>query len=213
MWEWLSDRLLHDGILVRALTDPDERALKDVASALDVVKRVDPRTYRLAARLLEGGVVVAPPREATGWYDVRRKACILNYDYVTTASYEDMALTIVHETCHARLMNCGIGYEEALRFRVEQVCQRRELAFARLLVAQDPEGFDYVSYMRKRIDSLSPDTLSNDDFRQSNRRSKLRELRHLKALGAPRFIRRWAVLMIRRRRQRDQRRAKLGRSA
>ena len=88
MWEWLSDRLLHDGILVRALTDPDERALKDVASALDVVKRVDPRTYRLAARL----------------------------------------------------MNCGIGYEEALRFRVEQVCQRRELAFARLLVAQDPEG-------------------------------------------------------------------------
>lgn len=47
-----------------------------------------------------------------------------------TTSPELIASTIVHEATHSRLLRCGIGYEEAVRARVEAVCLRRELAFA-----------------------------------------------------------------------------------
>jgi hypothetical protein len=42
----------------------------------------------------------------------------------------------VHEATHARLHRRGVGYEEALRARVEAICLRREIAFA----AKLPDG-------------------------------------------------------------------------
>ncbi|MGX5840155.1 hypothetical protein ACWGTI_05510 [Mesorhizobium sp. ArgA1] len=65
------------------------------------------------------------------------KACELDERYLTRegTTPAHIASTIVHEATHARLMRCGIGYEETLRDRVERVCLRREIAFAARLPA------------------------------------------------------------------------------
>ena len=98
-----------DGIAVRIDHEADERCLGWVIESLDLIKEVDRRTYRLIQRLLSGGIVVAMPRRALAWYEIKRKACFLNLDYVATYPAEDIALSIVHETCHARLGHFGIG--------------------------------------------------------------------------------------------------------
>lgn len=48
-------------------------------------------------------------------------------------SAEQVAASIVHEATHARLLRLGIGYEEARRARVEDLCFRAEARFARSL--------------------------------------------------------------------------------
>jgi hypothetical protein len=61
---------------------------------------------------------------------------------------EQVAGAIVHEATHARLHQRGIGYEQELRDRVEQVCMGRELAFA----AKLPDGESIYRWVEARPD-------------------------------------------------------------
>jgi hypothetical protein len=75
--------------------------------------------------------------------------CILDRDYFCRddVSASRMALTIVHEATHARLCNLKIKYTEDIRDRVEQICIKSEIAFAKRL----PDGQKLVEMAESKL--------------------------------------------------------------
>jgi hypothetical protein len=116
-----------DGIWIGSWRTPED--LRRIEAALLLIKqhsrihysRVIHNLARVWVRVLLG------PRAE---YDDPLKACVLDERYVSSASLESLAATIVHETTHARLARCGFEYKEGMRSRIEAVCHRRELDFA-----------------------------------------------------------------------------------
>ncbi|MEM6621533.1 MAG: hypothetical protein AAF674_04840 [Pseudomonadota bacterium] len=202
LWHWLMECSAHRGIVLR-FWEQDKLWISKVHDAIDLIERLDPRTFRLMRRLLEGGIAVdLPQTRSLGWYDDDRKACGLARDYVPKAPVEDIALTIVHETCHARLMHCGIGYTEAERYRVEQVCRRREIAFARLLAKDTADAETLVQDALDRLERMSPEDHTDAAWANRRWRDQLMRLRHQNEMGGPKCLRRLVV-----RRARNQRSA------
>lgn len=202
LWHLVLHRHEHDGIPVRVNERVEPGNLGRVTEALDLIRQVDARGYRQIRRLLPGGIAVVPPQANVGWYDDRRKACFLSADCLARYPKEEIALTIVHEACHARLARWGIGYPEPLRFRVEQMCVRREIAFARRLVAHDASAEGLVASTSRRLEALQPEDYADAEFERQAWQSRILMLRELKALGTPRWLRRWVVLSVRRQRRR-----------
>jgi hypothetical protein len=58
-----------------------------------------------------------------------------------------MVLAIVHEATHARLDKLGINYTEDIRERVERVCIKSEISFAKRL----PGGQKFVDIAESRL--------------------------------------------------------------
>jgi hypothetical protein len=105
--------------------------LRRVEEALCLIKTYDRLRYDRLIRDLERVWVRVIP-DSVGCFNESLDACELDTRFVLaeTSFLEVIASTIVHEATHARLMRCGIGYDEELRGRVEAVCLRSELAFA-----------------------------------------------------------------------------------
>ena len=87
--------------------------------------------------------------------------CVIDERFVVDegTTPEMIASVIVHEATHARLFRMGIGYEEGRRARVEQVCLRRELAFAAKLPDRAKVGLqraEAIARMRCRISPMKP---------------------------------------------------------
>ncbi|AZO45514.1 hypothetical protein EJ076_32700 [Mesorhizobium sp. M7D.F.Ca.US.005.01.1.1] len=117
--------------------DKGDKSADKVAAALHLIQVMDPVRYRRVVRDLKQIWITTIPG-AAGQFVRSTSTCELDERFVTGEhiSIEEVAGAIVHEATHARLDQCGIGYEERLRTRVEEVCMRRELAFA----AKLPEG-------------------------------------------------------------------------
>jgi hypothetical protein len=123
-----------DGLWVGTYEGDAEPILRRVEDALGLIKACDKCRYdriihdleRVWVRLLPGDLARFSPA---------LRACVLDPRFVLAEMTppEILAAAIVHEATHARLWHCGIGYEEDLRPRVEAICVRRELAFARKL--------------------------------------------------------------------------------
>ena len=115
----------------RHLEGKSSPASPRVEAALRLIKTYDRIRYdRLIRDLDRIWVKVLPASIAS--FNHSLNACQLDERFVLAekSSPELIASVIVHEATHARLMRCGIGYDAALRVRVEKVCLRRELAFA-----------------------------------------------------------------------------------
>lgn len=151
--DWLSfklyDKRLIDGLLVVYIGD---EKLKKVAAALKLVSDFDPVRYKRMRHDLNRIWILT----IAGWvgrYRAATSTCELDERFVLNhgTTPEQIASTIVHEATHARLSRCGIGYEEELRTKVEQVCIRREMAFARKL----PTGADIGQRAEVKLNTLS----------------------------------------------------------
>lgn len=59
------------------------------------------------------------------------KACVIGYKFVEEGSIQQVAEAIIHEFTHARIETYGIEYTEATRARIEHLCLKSELNFAR----------------------------------------------------------------------------------
>jgi hypothetical protein len=116
-----------DGLLVVC---GDEGRAK-VVEALTLIRDFDPIRYRRLCRDVERIWVRTLPG-CDAQFDRATWTCDLEERFVldegTTA--EMVASAIVHEATHARLDRRGFGYEEEVRARVEEICLRREVAFA-----------------------------------------------------------------------------------
>lgn len=132
---WLSVGRNLDGLWVGSYFQTNaEGALRRVEAALRLIKSNDRRRYdrmihdldRVWVRLLTTGAAQ---------FDPSLRACLLDERFLLaeTTDPELIAAMIVHEATHARLWRCGIRYDGDRRRRIEAICFRRELAFARRL--------------------------------------------------------------------------------
>jgi hypothetical protein len=135
---WLSKGRVIDGLWVGSLRSDSEPALQRVEAALRLIERFAPLHYRRVKNSLSRIWVRLVPHGA-GCYLHSLNACLLDERVVAseTTTLEWIASTIVHEATHARLEKCGIRYDEAVRLRIERICIRRELDFARHLSGID----------------------------------------------------------------------------
>jgi hypothetical protein len=171
---WISSGKVIDGLWVGSEMDAG-RVLPRVEAALDLIRTHDRRRYdRIAAdldriwvRLLTTGVAQFNP----AW-----EACLLDERFVLAEATEPahIAAAIVHEATHARLWRCGFGYEEAVRQRVEAVCVRREVAFAKKL----PEGVPIGAWAADAL-SLPPSYWTNPSAHERHVDGSLDALRYL----------------------------------
>lgn len=113
-------------------------ALSRVGSALHLIKQYDPLRYDRLCRDLERiWVILLPGPQGLYRHDLRLSELDERFVLADTTGPELIASTIVHEATHSRLTFCGIGYEEDIRVRVEAICFRRQIAFARRLPGGD----------------------------------------------------------------------------
>jgi hypothetical protein len=137
-----------DGLWVSAGGNDEEAELGlcRVEKALGLIKTYDRRRYDRLCRDLERVWVGVVPGGLACFHSYLW-ICELDRRFVLdeATSAEVIAAAIVHEATHARLWRAGISYDEERRQRVEEVCFRRELAFAAKLpngrqVCEDAEA-------------------------------------------------------------------------
>jgi hypothetical protein len=83
----------------------------------------------------------------------------------------EVALAIVHESTHARLDRLKIPYTEDIRERVERVCIKSEIAFAKRL----PDAQKFIEIAESRL-QIPKSYWKNEQFQQRDL-DKLAELR------------------------------------
>ncbi|MFZ1104523.1 MAG: hypothetical protein WAN86_17020 [Hyphomicrobiaceae bacterium] len=188
-----------DGLWVGAYFQENaEATLRRVEEALGLIKTYDrPRYDRLTRDLERVWVRLTPSGSAH--FDQSLWACILDERFVLaeTTDAEMIAGAIVHEATHARLDRCGFRYEEDQRERVEAICNRRMLAFARKL----PDGHGVRAWAEA---NLAVDTSYYVDaaLRERAEEGNLQILQHLE----PSWVARPASALIRWRMRRAERR-------
>jgi hypothetical protein len=82
-------------------------------------------------RILVGGAETT----RDGYFLPPAQWCVITRHYATSPATTPEALSclLVHEATHARIERIGIRYAEGVRARIEVLCVREQLAFARAL--------------------------------------------------------------------------------
>jgi hypothetical protein len=175
--EWVElkayEKRIVDGLLLVSEKNPEQ-----VVEALNLIRNFDPVRYnRLRRDVRRIWVKVIPTGMAN--FEHSTWTCNLDPRYMKDQPAESIACTIVHEATHARLFRRGIDYEEERRARVEQICLRRELAFASKL----PAGADAGEHAKRILEALP-------DFSQAAmvEREFTGALRALLHLGTPPWL-------------------------
>ena len=193
----------HDFAGIQLLIDrnEEETSLKAVSDALAMIKVFDLRTFKLIQNNFDRIAVVQKATHARAWYLPDKRACCLRLNYVQNCYADELALSIIHELTHARLCQLGFEYKDPVIFRVEEICIRRELAFARRLEDCGFPCFDHVGTLTKHLEKRSPGLYSEDGFKAKARRDELLGLRHMKTAPCPLCVRGYLVRKVRRCRQ------------
>ena len=161
-----------------------------VAAALDFLQQYDP--HRLAGlRRDADGIFVFLTAGALAEWESGARLVVLDERHVLDpqTSAARLASTLVHEATHARLDRLGFRYAAERRARIEGICFRREIAFARRL----PEPGDLVPTAERQL-TREPEYWTDQAFRE-------RTAAELERLGVPswlvrileRMSRRWAA--------------------
>ena len=120
-----------DGLWIGTWEMEAEPILRRIEQALLLIKRYDRIRYdRLLRDLQRVWVLLLPSSIAIFEYKIYTCEIDTRYCLAETTTPELLAAAIVHEATHARLWRRGIRYEEAQRPRIEEICVRREIAFA-----------------------------------------------------------------------------------
>jgi hypothetical protein len=180
------------------MEDEPYQGLRRVEDALQLIKRHDPLHYSRIIRNLERVWVHLLP-SALAHYNSSLNACVLDERFVLaeTTTLQKIASTIIHEATHARLDGWGIDYDEAVRYRIEAICLRRELNF--LTKLPDSEHLqEEIAYTLEWY-ATKQDYFSDRNHRELDDQGASETLRYL---GAPDWFVRCAMWLIRRRRAR-----------
>ena len=122
----------------------DPRLVEAIAAALQLVATHDHRWLPHFDRRVRR--IIIANRGQPMWIP-SLGAILLRAEYVTTAPAESLALTLVHETMHARLWRLGIHYPAPLRRRIEEICTGAEVEFAKRL----PNAERYIEISRAKL--------------------------------------------------------------
>ncbi len=169
-----------DGLWIGTPESNPDDILHRVAQALLLIKTYDPCRYdrlrrdlvRIWVRLLSGEM---------GCFNRRLRACELDPRFVLQSSVtpSEIAAVITHEAAHARLDQCGIHYTEDKRHRIEYVCHRQEIAFAKRL----PDA-TAVRQRAERLLSMPPEFWDDTTWDESIEEN----IKALRYLGVPEWL-------------------------
>jgi hypothetical protein len=172
-----------DGLWIGGFMVESPVAFQRVIDALSLIKTHDPINYGRVTRELDRVWITLLPA-SRGSYNFSLNACQIDERFVLgeTTSSALIASVIVHEATHARLMRCGIGYEEELRIRVERVCVRRQRAFAAKLPGGDEA--------RQQAERFLTDTPSTEFWSNKAFAARIVEgyVKGLREAGAPSWV-------------------------
>jgi hypothetical protein len=177
-----------DGLWIGTWEDDAASVLHRVEEALGVIKIYDRLRYDRITRDLER-VWVRTLFGNEAQYNHAMKACQLDVRFVqaATSSPAIVASIIVHEATHARILNRGIQYQAALRDRVEAVCVRRELAFAKKL----PNGLEVQERAERLLEmSATAELWTDEKFEERHAEGGMGVARYV---GVPIWIARLAL--------------------
>lgn len=133
----LSKSTAVDGIWIGVFSDENQdEVLIRVKSALALIKEFDENRYKRVVGLFDK-IWITYLFGAVGRYIPERRMCQLDPIFVLSSPIEFIASTIVHEATHARLIDVGIPYTYENHHRVEKVCIRQEMVFARRIPEAD----------------------------------------------------------------------------
>jgi hypothetical protein len=193
---WMSKSRVVDGLWIGTWEAEPHPALRRVEQALQLIKRHDTLHYSRILRNLDRVWVHLLP-SALAHYNSSLNACVFDERFVLaeTTTLEKIASTIIHETTHARLDGWGIGYDEPSRYRIEAICLRRELNFVTGL--PDSEHLQEEIVQTLEWYATRPDYFSDRNHRELDDQGAPETLRYL---GAPDWLVRIAMWLIRRRR-------------
>ena len=112
----------------------DDEAFAKITTAFDLLSAHGSCTLT-DIRRHTNGVLVWFTAGAHAKWDRETRLVVLEEGYVyhEGTSARDIASALVHEATRARLEAKGFAYSPGLRGRIERVCFRRQLAFARRL--------------------------------------------------------------------------------
>jgi hypothetical protein len=103
-----------------------------IRAALDMIAMADPKRFSRIQQSLRRFALV----ESGGdFYDHDLRAYIVDLPSMVARSVEEVAMTIVHESTHARIRDFGINRLPTNEERIERACVRQEIAFATRLPA------------------------------------------------------------------------------
>ena len=115
--------------------DHDPIVFDRVRDVLDLIASVDSKRFHRLQRDVTR-IFVTHYGGAAGSYWSDLNACLLDWSDLG-GNLHSAAMTLVHEATHARLEKAGIPYCDRLRERIERLCIREEIAFARQLPNSD----------------------------------------------------------------------------
>lgn len=166
----LSERAKVEGFEVADLRvgQHDSALMERVAGVIRFVVLTDPRRARRMSRDVRR-VVLMDLGGAGGSYLAEIDACALDPNQVREQPIEATAVVLVHEATHARIRKAGIQYDAAMRGRIEEICVKEEMAFARRFA----NGAAYIASARQALEH--PWWSVADE--------RLREERQLRSLG------------------------------
>ncbi len=184
LYERIALRLSHsrrlDGLWIGMVVDKKEYYLLDKAEdALKLIRQYDPLRY---ARILRdvGRIWISIRLSGGGEFSPISEICYLDKRYIEKASTQAIASLIVHEATHGYPCLRKMGYSEKLRYRIERICIRQELVFARRL----PDSKSLCENLERKL-KRDPSFWSNSEY--ANRRPG-QELAALKAAGLPEWL-------------------------
>lgn len=137
------------------IAQPHDRIIQRLSDALGLVRDHDPRRFeRMKSDLSQ--ILVRNEPGTQHW--VLSNTCALELDEVMGRSSVILALSIVHEATHARLVRAGIYPSQRRLERIERRCLIEERSFA---VALQRAGFSgaerMLEWLDARIDPPSSD--------------------------------------------------------
>jgi hypothetical protein len=165
-WYAISRKHWRKDIQVAALFPGENMSYREmfrkVDESLNHISQYDPRRYRQICRDVKRIWIIDVPPYRGQWQD-ELKICNLDRKYLCSTDVlpAEIASTIVHEATHARLSRYGIEYTPDLRMRIEHVCFRSEITFARRL----PDGGELIKDAEARL-GIPEDYWNNKEFQQ-----------------------------------------------
>lgn len=117
----------------------------NIGDALDLIRDVDRHRFDRMRKDVSGLLIMAAPYS---YYLPLTRTCVLKQDVVETGNASRIALSIIHESTHARLWRAGIPSVSNMRGRIERRCLKEEIRFLRLLGARGYGGTEqWISYL------------------------------------------------------------------
>jgi hypothetical protein len=137
-------------------------AFSKIDQAFNLICEFDSLRYHQIKRNVKRIWISVLPVNYAEWMD-DLQMCVIDKDYLlrNDVAVSEIAQTIVHEATHARLCKLKIKYTEDVRGRVERICVKSEIAFAKRL----PNGQKSVEIAESRL-QIPQSFWTNDQFQQ-----------------------------------------------